>query len=956
MSLYFNTYLYLILLRGRRARLYHRIRYLLTVFRVTAGLAPRLPSSGMNCPVGIIPPKSQSSVLRLGGSAGMDSRQSVINSSSGILTSELHSRNVRMDYKHTSLGLFKPGPGSVMASLSSLRLGTSAKAYSSSHSSRSSSRREAPIGVCQEDKESFQLGNLGASFGESFQHLSQHINVYFGGKRLEGEGSHKTKNRRVIEILEVRDQEPHLRMARGTQSYSGDRKGRHGILQADSEAENHVPSKVQLFHISGLATKFGESYSYVASHINTLFSRGQTQGEQPPESDFSRVARRSRRGARQGKHAGSESKIGRNIAETQPHESVQSHGQDPAARVDPLQDSEYRDSYYQYLAQYINQYFGSSEPAIKPTKSARSIDVNHVETGNTAKRNVSAPVNLTREAACKTADQKSSQDHKAPASIPKTPGLFHISSLATSFGESYSQMANHVNCYFKGEGAWEEETEEQEGECTKEVLYESTAPPLVKKRTFLQYLTQPTGTVQELLGSYLGMEPGSQVAQPSSGVTASGDGRNRRVFGKRQAEVAARVLVHKVHTASGSHSMTARIEELNRHLTRYPECRAVAWQEKALVLLLRQRRCHSDDQELQGAIREALALIGYADPVKGQGIRVLSIDGGGTRGLVALQVLKQLEEESGKPVHQMFDYVCGVSTGAVLAFTLGLGQTSVGECEEMYRRFGSDVFRQNPLVGTVKMGWNHAYYNSTTWEGILREKMGSEVLIKTARTPSCPKVAAVSAVVNWGSSPKPYIFRNYNHAPGSVSRYAGGTGHRLWQAVRASSAAPGYFQEFRLHNDIHQDGGLLLNNPCALAVHECRLLWPGSPFQCVVSLGTGRYDSGKKSEATWTSLRSKISNVISSATDTEGVHTLLDDLLPVDVYFRFNPLMSAYVPLDESRAECLDQLRDDTELYLQRNRPKLQRLSGILQAERGALQTAGDRLGESAWMLRHRWS
>ncbi|MBN3273699.1 PLPL8 phospholipase, partial [Polyodon spathula] len=195
--------------------------------------------------------------------------------------------------------------------------------------------------------------------------------------------------------------------------------------------------------------------------------------------------------------------------------------------------------------------------------------------------------------------------------------------------------------------------EEEEGECTKEVLYESTAPPLVKKRTFLQYLTQPTGTVQELLGSYLGMEPGSQVAQPSSGVTTSGDGRNRR---------------------------------------------------------------------------------------------------------------------------------------------------------------------------------------------------------------------------------------------------------------------------------------------------------------CVVSLGTSRYDSGKKNEATWNSLRSKICNFISSATDTKGVHTLLDNLLPVDVYFRFNPLMSAYVLLDESRAECLDQLRDDTELYLQRNRPKLQCLSGILQAERGALQTVGDWLGESAWMLRHRWS
>ncbi len=65
-------------------------------------------------------------------------------------------------------------------------------------------------------------------------------------------------------------------------------------------------------------------------------------------------------------------------------------------------------------------------------------------------------------------------------------------------------------------------------------------------------------------------------------------------------------------------------------------------------------------------------------------------------------------------------------------------------------------------------------------------------------------MSAVSAVVNWGKSPKAFIFRNYNHAPGRLSRYAGGSGYRLWQAVRASSAAPGYFQEFPLHGDIHQ--------------------------------------------------------------------------------------------------------------------------------------------------------
>ena len=68
------------------------------------------------------------------------------------------------------------------------------------------------------------------------------------------------------------------------------------------------------------------------------------------------------------------------------------------------------------------------------------------------------------------------------------------------------------------------------------------------------------------------------------------------------------------------------------------------------------------------------------------------------------------------------------------------------------------------------------------------------------------QVSAVSAVVNWGTSPKAFVFRNYNHRPGALSRYAGGSSCQMWQAVRASSAAPGYFQEFPLQSDIHQVG------------------------------------------------------------------------------------------------------------------------------------------------------
>lgn len=59
-------------------------------------------------------------------------------------------------------------------------------------------------------------------------------------------------------------------------------------------------------------------------------------------------------------------------------------------------------------------------------------------------------------------------------------------------------------------------------------------------------------------------------------------------------------------------------------------------------------------------------------------------------------------------------------SGAVLGFMLGVFQIPLSECDDLYRKLGSDVFKQNVIVGTVKMGWNHAFYDSEAWENILR--------------------------------------------------------------------------------------------------------------------------------------------------------------------------------------------------------------------------------------------
>ncbi|XP_047431356.1 calcium-independent phospholipase A2-gamma [Mugil cephalus] len=495
------------------------------------------------------------------------------------------------------------------------------------------------------------------------------------------------------------------------------------------------------------------------------------------------------------------------------------------------------------------------------------------------------------------------------------------------------------------------------------------APTTSSKKGFTHYLSYPRPSVQAFVGSYIAplvprfrgdakriaaeKDNSAAAAVVESTVDKAGEkvdseekedekvkqqliSQREKIIARVSVDNRTRALVKGLQRVTDVKLLTTRVEELSFHLVEFPETRGVAIKESVLSCLLRLRQAR--DLPLQAAVREALALVGYTDPVKGRGIRILAIDGGGTRGLLALQTLYKLQDLTGKRVHQLFDYICGVSTGAILAFMLGIFKIPLEECEEMYRKLGADVFKQNVIVGTMKMSWSHAFYDSEVWENILKERMGEGRMIESARDPHCPKVSAVSTIVNRGLPLKAYVFRNYRLMPGVRSHYLGDCKHKMWQAIRASSAAPGYFQEFVLGKDLHQDGGLLINNPTALAIHECKSLWPNTPLQCVLSLGTGRYETAGTNSTSYTSLKTKLSHVISSATDTEEVHTMLDALLPPDTYFRFNPYMSEDIPLNESRLEKLNFLKSEGERYLERNDAKLRKAASVLSQEKGSIQ------------------
>uniref|UniRef100_U3EII8 Calcium-independent phospholipase A2-gamma isoform 2 n=1 Tax=Callithrix jacchus TaxID=9483 RepID=U3EII8_CALJA len=514
--------------------------------------------------------------------------------------------------------------------------------------------------------------------------------------------------------------------------------------------------------------------------------------------------------------------------------------------------------------------------------------------------------------------------------------LFHYTNtITTKFGESFYFLSNHINSYFKRKESMSQEKEnkhfqdgseledkkieerkvsspdpgilaDKPGSESLDTVDKSASPaaipdvlPVSAKQSIANFLSRPTEGVQALVGGYIGglvpklkydsksqSEEQEEPAKTDQAVSKDRNAEEKKRLSLQREKIIARVsidnrtraLVQALRRTTDPKLCITRVEELTFHLLEFPEGKGVAVKEKIIPYLLRLRQIK--DETLQAAVREILALIGYVDPVKGRGIRILTIDGGGTRGVVALQTLRKLVELTQKPVHQLFDYICGVSTGAILAFMLGLFHMPLDECEELYRKLGSDVFSQNVIVGTVKMSWSHAFYDSQTWENILKDRMGSALMIETARNPTCPKVAA--------------------------------------------------------------DGGLLLNNPSALAMHECKCLWPDVPLECIVSLGTGRYESDVRNMVTHTSLKTKLSNVINSATDTEEVHIMLDGLLPPDTYFRFNPVMCENIPLDESRNEKLDQLQLEGLKYIERNEQKMKKVAKILSQEKTTLQKIND--------------
>ncbi|GLA55428.1 hypothetical protein AnigIFM63604_002076 [Aspergillus niger] len=273
----------------------------------------------------------------------------------------------------------------------------------------------------------------------------------------------------------------------------------------------------------------------------------------------------------------------------------------------------------------------------------------------------------------------------------------------------------------------------------------------------------------------------------------------------------------------------------------------------------------------------------------GRGIALLSLDGGGVRGLSSLHILKHLMErikdekglaEEPKPC-EYFDMIGGTSTGGLIAIMLGHLQMTVNECIRAYLALTQRVFtpirsRSVSLGFSKHLGDVVSRFDSAALEEVVKRVIRDALLDPDAlfydedRASKCKVfVCALQAEIA-----TPVLLTNYKSKRSDSDRRES---VKIWQAARATSAASGFFdaQEIEMsagYVETYTDGATGYNNPVRQLWTEARevLLPQGERLEdhldAIVSIGTGTPEL----KAFGTNLKDIATTLVRIATDTDN--------------------------------------------------------------------------------------
>ncbi|KAJ5100808.1 hypothetical protein N7456_006860 [Penicillium angulare] len=238
-------------------------------------------------------------------------------------------------------------------------------------------------------------------------------------------------------------------------------------------------------------------------------------------------------------------------------------------------------------------------------------------------------------------------------------------------------------------------------------------------------------------------------------------------------------------------------------------------------------------------------------PTKGPNI--LTLDGGGIRGLVQLGLLRSFEKRVGASFIRSIDYCAGTSVGGLNIMDLVFNRSSAERSFQRFPEFAEKIFEQparkvQAWVLGLKGLLLNGKYDDRALEETLTAVLGAERRIFDVGTTSGIG-SRVAIIVSRISDGKACVIANYR----GVGRQKGESAYEflmprshnenplLRDVARCGVAAPGFFGVKKLPGfEPLQDGGVRANNPLSIALKECALIWPDKEKpDLVVSVGTG---------------------------------------------------------------------------------------------------------------------
>ncbi|MBH8551220.1 patatin-like phospholipase family protein [Nostocaceae cyanobacterium CENA357] len=174
--------------------------------------------------------------------------------------------------------------------------------------------------------------------------------------------------------------------------------------------------------------------------------------------------------------------------------------------------------------------------------------------------------------------------------------------------------------------------------------------------------------------------------------------------------------------------------------------------------------------------------------------RILSLDGGGIRGVVTATILAAIEQRINQPLNQYFNLIAGTSTGSLLAAAIARGCHSK-EIIDLYKQKGKLIFpyqsrfslQRIPLI--LKYGLSAPKFSDSGLIQVLKEALGDTKLLDITK----PQLLIVSYDT---ITREPIIFKSWRQDKGYGDV-------PLWEACLCSASAPSYFPAHKLEKRVN---------------------------------------------------------------------------------------------------------------------------------------------------------